>query len=64
MIVLCGIVMNIGVESIVCEVFQLGYQQIFIIDVMFMFSEEEYEVILCFIFLRIGKLWIMEEFLV
>ncbi|MDQ0201418.1 isochorismatase family protein [Neobacillus ginsengisoli] len=62
-IVLCGIATNIGVESTAREAFQYGYNQIFISDAMTTFSLEEHEASCKYIFPRIGKIRLLQQFI-
>lgn len=62
-IVLGGISTNIGVESTAREVFQHGYNQIFLTDAMKATTIEEHEASCSYIFPKIGKLRTVEQFL-
>jgi nicotinamidase-related amidase len=62
-IVLCGISTNIGVETTAREAYQLGYNQVFAIDAMSAFSNEEHDATLKFIFPKIGILRNTEQVL-
>lgn len=62
-IVLCGIATNIGVETTAREAFQHGYNQIFIIDAMKTFSQEEHDATVRYIFPKLGKVRTTDEFL-
>ena len=58
---LCGISINIGVDTTAREAFQHGYNQIFASDAMTAHSKEKHDYVCKYIFPRIGKLRTTKE---
>lgn len=62
-IILCGILINIGVEFIVCNVWELGFNFIIVEDVCSVVSSEQYQSSMMYIFLCIGWVCSVEDIL-
>ncbi|WP_176585566.1 isochorismatase family protein [Priestia megaterium] len=62
-IVMCGVSTAYGVDTTAREAFQHGYNQIFAIDAMSAYKEEEHEYVKTNIFPKIGKIRSTDEVL-
>lgn len=62
-LILCGVSTAYGVDTTAREAFQHGYHQIFAIDAMAGFTEEEHEYVKSFIFPKIGRIRTTNELL-